>query len=394
MKPAAFPRLAACLLATLLAGCGKSPSQDAPPSPPPPEVGVIAAQPESVPLQRSLVGRLSAFRSADVRARVAGVLQKRVYEEGSDVREGDILFEIDPAPLKAALDAANASQAQAQATFANSRVAAERARELAPKGFVSRADRDNAEAAERSASAALAQAKANVQAARINLGYATVRAPIAGRAGKQEVTEGALVGQGEATLLTTIDQVDPLYVNFTLSVAELARMRRAREAGHATLAGAGQAELVVELPDGSAYAPRGVLNFSDTAVDPATGAVRLRAQIPNPDRVLLPGMYVTIEAELGQQNGVFRVPQPAVLRDAEGPYVYVVGADGVVVRKGIQADESRDGHWLVSAGLAAGDQVVVSGVQRVQAGKPAQAVPWQPDAPPAVPPASPPAGAR
>ena len=392
MKPPSFTRFATFLLAGLVAACGKSPSQDAPPAPPPPEVGVLAVQPESVPLQRSLVGRLSAFRSADVRARVPGVLQKRVYEEGSDVAEGDILFEIDPAPLKAALDAANASQAQAQATFANSRVAAERARELAPKGFVSRADRDNAEAAERSASAALAQAKANVQAARINLGYATVRAPISGRAGKQAVTEGALVGQGEATLLTTIDQVDPLYVNFTLGVAELAKMRRAREAGHATLAGAGQAEVVVELPDGSAYAHKGVLNFSDTAVDPATGAVRLRAQIPNPDRVLLPGMYVTIEAELGQQNGVFRVPQAAVLRDAEGPYVYVVGADGTVARKGIQADESRDGYWLVSDGLAAGDQVVVSGVQRVQAGKPAKAVPWQPDAP--APPAPSPAGAR
>ena len=389
----ALNRVGVATLAAIIAGCGKTPSQDPQQQQaPPPEVGVVALQPQSVPLQRSLVGRLSAYRSADVRARVAGVLQKRIYQEGSDVEEGAILFEIDPAPLRAALNAALATQAQAQATYANSRVAAERARELAPKGFISRADRDNAEAAERSAAAAVKQAKANVDGARINLGYATVRAPIAGRAGKQEVTEGALVGQGEATLLTTVEQVDPLYVNFTLSVAELEKMRHAREAGHATLAGAGQAEVRITLPDGGAYPHTGALNFSDTSVDPATGAVRLRAQIPNPDRNLLPGMYVTIVASLGEQHGVFRVPQAAVQRDASGPYVLVVGGDGVVARKEIKADDAQDGHWLVSDGLAAGDQVIVSGVQRAQAGKPAKATPWQPEAPPAA--APPAAGTR
>src|SRR5688500_8059046 len=169
----ALNRVGVATLAAIIAGCGKTPSQDPQQQAPPPEVGVVALQPQSVPLQRSLVGRLSAYRSADVRARVAGVLQKRIYQEGSDVEEGAILFEIDPAPLRAALNAALATQAQAQATYANSRVAAERARELAPKGFISRADRDNAEAAERSAAAAVKQAKANVDGARINLGYAT-----------------------------------------------------------------------------------------------------------------------------------------------------------------------------------------------------------------------------
>lgn len=385
----ALNRVGIATLAAVIAGCGKTPSQDPQQQPPPPEVGVVAMQPQSVPLRKSLVGRLSAYRSADVRARVAGVLQKRVYEEGSDVKEGDVLFEIDPAPLQAALNAALAAQAQAQASYANSHVAAERARELVPKGFVSRADRDNAEAAERSAAAAVKQAKANVDSARINVGYATVRAPIAGRAGKQEVTEGALVGQGEATLLTTVDQVDPLYVNFTLSVAELEKMRHAREAGQATLAGAGQAEVQLALPDGSPYAHKGVLNFSDTSVDPATGAVRLRAQIPNPDRTLLPGMYVTINASLGEQHGIFRVPQAAVQRDATGPYVLVVGADGKVARKDVKTEASQVGQWLVSNGLAAGDQVIVSGLQRVQAGQPAKAAPWQPDAAPAgAPPAA------
>lgn len=385
MNSNALNRVRIAALVMIVSGCGKTPSQDPQQQPPPPEVGVLAMQAQSMPLERSLVGRLSAFRSADVRARVAGVLQERVYREGSDVKAGDILFEIDPAPLQAAFNAARATEAQAQATYANSHVAAERARELAPKGFVSRADRDNAEAAERSAAAAVKQAKANVDSARINLGYATVRAPIAGRAGKQEVTEGALVGQGEATLLTTVEQVDPLYVNFTLSVAELERMRHAREAGRATLAGDGQAEVAINLPDGGAHAHKGVLDFSDTSVEPATGAVRLRARVPNPERNLLPGMYVTIAASLGEQHGVFRVPQAAVQRDAIGPYVLVVGEDGMVARKDIRTDASQDGDWVVSDGLATGDQVVVSGLQRVQAGQPAKAVPWQPAAAPTAP---------
>ena len=364
-------------LALAATGCGKS-AQQAPPQMPPPEVGVVVMQPQSLPLERSLVGRLSAYRSADVRARVAGVVQERVYAEGSDVKQDDILFRIDPAPLQAALNAAQASLAQARATYTNNHVAAERIRELAPKGFVSKADRDNAEAAERSASAAVTQAKANVESARINLGYATVRAPISGRAGKQGVTEGALVGQGEATLLTTIDQIDQLYVNFTISVADLERMRRARTSGHATLAAADQTEVQLTLPDGSVYDHSGTLNFSDAAVDPATGAVHLRALVPNPEQTLLPGMYVTLVATLGEQNGVFNVPQVAVQRDAKGAYVLVVAADGKVEHRAITTEAARDGSWIVSDGLAAGDQIIVSGLQRARAGEPAKATPWQP----------------
>ncbi|HJT97472.1 MAG TPA: efflux RND transporter periplasmic adaptor subunit, partial [Rhodanobacteraceae bacterium] len=332
-------------------------------------------------LTRDLVGRLSAFRSADVRARVAGVLVKRVYEEGSDVKEGQLLFEIDPAPLKAALNAASATLAQAQATYTNNHVAAERARELAPKGFVSKSDLDNAEAAERTASASVKQAQANVEGAKISLGYASVRAPISGRAGKQQVTEGALVGQGEATLLTTIDQIDPIYVNFTLSVNDLEDMRRAKAAGRATLADNDKAEIRLALPDGSEYGATGTLDFSDTTVDPATGAVSLRGQIPNPDRSLLPGMYVTIKATLGAQHDVFKVPQAALQRDATGPFVLVIGADGKVARKDVVVDTARDGYWIVTSGVAAGDQVVASGVQRAKVGQPAKGTPWQPPPP-------------
>ncbi|KAF1698124.1 MULTISPECIES: efflux RND transporter periplasmic adaptor subunit [Pseudoxanthomonas] len=366
------PLLLACSLLAL-AAC----KQEQAATPPPPEVGVVQVQPQTLPLQRDLVGRLSPYRSADVRARVPGVLLKRTYQEGSDVKEGQVLFEIDPAPLQASLGVAKAQLAQAEATYANARTAAERARQLAPQKFVSQNDLDNAVATERSAAAAAQAARASVRNAEIDLGYARVTAPIAGRAGKQQVTEGALVGQGEATLLTTVDQLDPLYANFSISSTELEQLRGA---GNVELSGTGKSTVQVLLPGGQAHAQEGTLDFSDTTVDPATGAVSLRAVIPNPEHALLPGSFVTLKANLGQQSGVFLVPQAAVLRDANGAYVYVVGGDGNVARKNITAASAADGQWLVTAGLAAGDQVIVSGVQKVKEGAPAQAKPWQPEA--------------
>jgi len=379
----------AVLVAASVLALGACAKKAAPPqAQPPAEVGVVAMHPETLPLTRDLVGRLSAFRSSDVRARVAGVLVKRVYREGSDVKEGDLMFEIDPAPLKAALNASEATLAQAQATYTNNHIAAQRARELVPKGFVSKSDVDNAEAAERTAAAAVKQAQANVESAKINLGYASVRAPISGRAGKQQVTEGALVGQSDATLLTTIDQVDPIYVNFTLSVTDLEDMRRANAAGRATLAATDKAEIRLSLPNGTEYGEKGTLDFSDTTVDPATGAVSLRGQIPNGDHGLLPGMYVTIRATLGEQHEVFKVPQAALQRDATGPYVLIVGSDGNVARKDVVTDAARNGDWIVTSGVAAGDQVIVSGIQRVKAGQPAKGTPWQPATPASQPGAS------
>lgn len=371
-------------IATLAAfgvGCGKSQPQQ-PPQMPPPELGVVAMQSQNVPLEQSLVGRLSAFRSSDVRARVAGVLQKRVYTEGSDVKQGQLMFQIDPAPLRATLNAQLANLAAAQATYTNNHIAAERARSVGAQGLLSKADVDNANAAERTAAAAVKQAQANVDAAKINLGYADVTAPIAGRSGKQQVTEGALVGQGDATLLTTIDQIDPIYVNFTMSVADLEAMRRAKASGHATLAAANTAEVKLTLPDGGVYGDPGTLDFSDTTVDPATGSVTLRALMPNADHTLLPGMYVTLTALLGERHDVFSVPQAALQRDAIGPYVLVVDSDGKVARKDVTTINSQHGHWIIGSGLAAGDQVIVSGLQRAKTGQPAKAVPWQPEATP------------
>lgn len=371
------PLLCLCLL--VLAACGKS-KEDGPPKMPPPDVGVLTAQPQSSPLTRDLVGRLSAFRSADVRARVAGVLLKRDYAEGTNVKRGQLLFQIDPAPLKASLNAAKGSLAQAQATYTNSKVTAGRVRELAPKGYVSKADLDNAQAAERSNAAAVQAARANVETARINLGYANVTAPIAGRAGQQQVTEGALVGNGSATLLTTIDQIDPLYVNFTLSVSSLEQMRQAQHNGNVTLAGQDEASVQITLPDGSTYAEPGTVDFSAASVNPATGSVDLRATVPNPEHHLLPGMYVTLKAILGQQHKVFLIPQQAVQRDTTGAYVMTVGEDNKVVRKSVTTTDMSGSDWVINNGLKSGDKVVVSGIQNVKEGQPAKPSPWH-DAP-------------
>lgn len=367
-----------CAAALSLAACKKT---EEPAAPPPPEVGVITASPQSLPLNRELVGRLSPYRSADVRARVAGVLLKRVYDEGSEVKEGQVLFLIDPAPLRASLASAEGQLAAARANYANARSMANRARSLAPQAFVSRSDLDNAEAAERSGAAAVQQAEAAVTSARINLGYASVTSPIRGRAGKQQVTEGALVGQGEATLLTTVDQTDPLYVNFSMTADELTQLRQSQSQGAIALAGDGKSTVRVKLADGGVYPHEGTLDFSDTTVDPATGTVSLRAQLPNPERMLLPGAFVSFQANLGLRNNAFLIPQQAVQRDTQGGYVMVVGKDGNVIRKGVALDAQQGGNWLISSGLEAGDQVVVSGVQKVKEGAPAKATPWKPAAP-------------
>jgi len=367
----------------LVAACGKS----APPAqqqPPPPEVGVVTAQAQAVPLTRDLVGRLSATRTADVRARIAGVLQKRVYTEGSDVKEGQLLFQIDPAPLQAALNAQQANLAAAQATYQNNHVAAERARSVASKGLLSKTDSDNAEAAERTAAAAVKQAQANVDTAKINLGYASVTAPIGGRAGQQQVTEGALVGQGDATLLARVDQIDPIYVNFSQAVGEIEQLRHAAASGSVDLAEAGKAKIDLLRTDGSAYGS-GMLDFSDTSVDATTGAVSLRGIVPNADHTLLPGMYVNVRVSVGELKHAYLINQAAVQRDANGEFVIVVGADGKVVQKRIAADSLRGDSWIVTDGLADGDQVIVSGIQKARPGSPAKGTPWQASASTAAP---------
>jgi membrane fusion protein, multidrug efflux system len=363
----------------LVAACGKgAPTQQQ--QQPAPEVGVVTAQAQAVPLTRDLVGRLFATRTADVRARVAGVLEKRVYTEGSDVKEGQLLFQIDPAPLQAALNAQLANLAAAQATYQNNHIAAERARSVASKGLMSKTDLDNAEAAERTAAAAVKQAQANVDTAKINLGYASVTAPISGRASQQQVTEGALVGQGDATLLTKIEQIDPIYVYFSQAVGDIETLRQAAASGSVDLAEPGKARIDLLDADGAPYGASGTLDFSDAAVDAATGAVSLRGIVPNPDHTLLPGMYVNVRVSIGERKHAYLVNQAAVQRDAKGAFVLVIGADGKVVQKRITADSMRGDSWVVTGGLDDGDQVIVSGIQRARPGSPAKGTPWQPNA--------------
>jgi membrane fusion protein (multidrug efflux system) len=384
MKSQALPSL--MIAATLaVAACSKGPQQ--PPQMPPPEVGVVEAKAQAIPLTRNLVGRLSATRTADVRARVAGVLQKRVYTEGTDVKEGQVLFQIDPAPLQAALNAQLANLAAAQATAQNNHVAAERARSVASKGLLSKTDLDNADAAERTSAAAVKQAQANVDSAKINLGYANVTAPIGGRAGQQQVTEGALVGQGEATLLARIEQIDPIYANFSQAVGEIDQLRHAAASGSIELAEAGKAKIDLLRADGSAYGASGTLDFSDTAVDAATGAVSLRGIVPNPDHTLLPGMYVNVRVSIGELKHAYLINQAAVQRDAKSAFVLVIGGDGKVAQKPITADSLRGDSWIVTDGLADGDQVIVSGIQKAKPGSPAKGTPWQATASTGAPPA-------
>jgi membrane fusion protein (multidrug efflux system) len=351
--------ISAAVAALFVAACSQ---QQGMPEAPPPEVGVVVVRAQAVALVREASARLAPTRASDVRARVPGVLQKRLFKEGSMVKEGQLLLQIDPAPYRAALNVANANLEQAEAAAKNASVTATRNRELVKQNLVSRKDLDDAESLERSSAAAVSAAKAQVESARINLGYANVTAPISGRAGQMRVLEGALVGQGEATLLTTIEQVDPLFVFFDQPASDFERLRRAQAAGHVTIAEGDKAEVRVIRADGTEYPHVGSLSFSDFSVNPSTGAVAFRGTVPNPDRMLLPGMYVTVRLNAGVLNKGFEVPQLAVQRDAQGAFVLAVGADGTVAAKRVDVIGTVGVNWAVGGGLDDGDQIIVSGL--------------------------------
>jgi membrane fusion protein, multidrug efflux system len=371
-----------CLSLLALAACSK---EQGPPQMPTPTVGVVEVQPQNVPLNKDLVGRLSAYRSGDVRARVSGLLLKRVYTEGTDVKQGQLMFQIDPAPYKAALAAAQAALASAQATYTNAHIVANRDRQLVPKGYISQAQLDSDEATERSSLAAVKQAEANVQTAQVNLGYTNIISPISGRAGEQQVTEGAIVGASTAdsgsssTLLTTVDQIDQMYVNFTLAAADWDTLQHAQHAGNVSLSDQNKTTVQITLPSGSKYDQLGTLDYSSVIVNPTTGAINMRALVPNDQQRLLPGMYVTLTVNLGELNKVYLVPQAAIQRDPAGAYALVVGSDGKVAQKRVMSENSLGNNWVVTSGLNPGDQVIVSGIQAVKAGAPAKATPWTPD---------------
>ncbi|MDE2297502.1 MAG: efflux RND transporter periplasmic adaptor subunit, partial [Burkholderiales bacterium] len=334
-------------------------------------------EPHAVGLATELPGRLEASRVAQVRARVAGVVLKRVFKEGSDVKAGQLLFQIDPAPYRATAASAQAALARAQANLAQASALAERYKPLLDANAISKQDYVNAVAAQQAGQADVAAARAALQTAQINLGYASVTAPIAGHVGRALVTEGALVGQGEVTPLTVVQQVDPMYVNFTESATDVFRLRQAVASGQYKRAGVDGASVRVVLEDGSVYAHPGKLLFSDLTVDPTSGQITLRASVPNPDGVLLPGLYVRVRLEQAQAAAGIVVPQQAVTRGATGDSVMVVAADGKVSPRPVKIGTAVDGQWVVLDGLKAGEQVMVDGFQKLRGNAPVKAVPWQ-----------------
>jgi len=357
-----------------LAAC--SSRSDAPPAPGPVEVGVVTIDPAPLTLTRELPGRTSAFRVAEVRARVNGIVQKRLFAEGSDVKEGQKLFLIDPAPYEAALDGARAALARAEATLGNARVVAARHADLIKTNVVSQQDHDNAMAALKTAEADVAAARAAEQTARINFGFTTVTAPVSGRIGRSAVTEGAYAQASQATLLATIQQIDPIYVDLTQSADEVLKLRRNLESGKLQGIGKGQVRVQLVTDDGREYAQTGTLQFTDVTVDPGTGSITLRALFPNPKGELLPGMFVRARLDEGVSPQALLVPQVGVTRDQKGlPVALVVNAERKVERRQIVTDRAVGTAWLVTDGIQPGEQVIVEGVQKVRPGSLVNPVP-------------------
>jgi membrane fusion protein (multidrug efflux system) len=374
--------------ALLLAGCEKK--APAPVAPPPMEAGFVTIAPRPVTLTRDLPGRTSAYRVAEVRARVSGIVQKRLFTEGSDVKEGQPLYQIDPAPYQAALDSARAALARAEANALSSSLQSDRAKQLIAAGAVSQQDHDIAFAARQAGQAEVAAAKAAVQAAEINLGYTGVLSPISGRIGRSEVTEGAYVQQGAATLLATVQQIDQVYVDVSQSSAELLRLKQALASGRLQSAGTDRASVRLLLEDGTTYAAPGVLQFADITVNPSTGSVGIRALFPNPDRLLLPGLFVRTRLEEGVNPAAFLVPQQGVTRNQRGEATAMfVGANDTAELRVLTTDRAIGSEWLVSSGVKAGDRLIVQNLQKIRPGSPVKPVPATLGAPAPAAPAAP-----
>ena len=366
---------AALVVVVGISGCGK-PGAKAAVSGAPVEVGIVTLASSAVTLTKELPGRTSPFRVAEVRARVNGIVQRRLFTEGSDVKEGQPLFRIDPAPYQAALEGAKAQLARAEATASSARVQAERLTELVADNAVSKQEYDNGMAALKAGEADVAAGRAAVQAAQINLGYTTVASPLSGRIGRSAVSEGAYVQQSQATLLATVQQLDPLYVDLTQSSADALKLRRDHAEGRLQSAGPGQAKVRLVLEDGREYAVTGSLQFADVTVDAGTGSIALRALFPNARGELLPGMFVRARLDQGVSPDALLVPQQGITRDQKGlPTALVVNAEQRVERRQLVTDRAVGEAWVVTDGLKAGDRVIVEGLQKVQPGALVNAVP-------------------
>lgn len=367
----------AALLLSGLAACTEGPAAPATQAASPQDVSVVTLEPSPRPYVRELPGRVAPTRIAEVRARVPGIVIARSFEQGSEVRAGEILYHIDPSHYEVELNAAEAALAKAVAILEQETRNAQRQETLAATKAVSQSQYESAVATLHQARADVAARRADVSRARLNLEYTTVKAPISGRIGRALVTEGALVGQGEATHLATIQQLNPIYADFTQSVSELNQLRRALAKGDLEVAGPEAAKVRMVLDDGEIYPHEGKLLFSEATVDPTTGQVTLRGEFPNPASELLPGMYVRVQIVQGVDPDALAVPQQAVRRnDAGSSEVYVLRDDNRAIVRPVRLGRAVGNHWLVDAGLKPGDRVVVDGFQKFVAGDVVAPQPW------------------
>lgn len=368
--------LCAGLLGLGLAACSK-PEPPKPPPRPPAEVRVITSRTETVPVIQEHVGRVAAYRSVEVRARVEGILEKRHFTEGTEVKRGQLLYTIDPTPYQTVLNDARAEVARAEANLANARSREQRYAPLVKENAISRQDYDDAVTAVKQNEALLASARGAVERAQINLGYTRVVANENGRIGATLVPEGRLVGKGEATHLTTIDRLEPVYVNFTMADRDALVFKRAMSTGEIREADGGSRARVF-LPDGTEYDKLGKLDFTDSRVDPNTGTISLRAVMPNPGQSLLPGMYVRVEFISAKRPDTLLVPQQAVIKTPTGHIAWVIDKEGRATRRDLVVGQWLREDWIIERGLGAGEMVVVDGYQKLQPGAPVKAVPWTP----------------
>lgn len=364
--------LFACLIGSLpLMGCKDENTAATAPAAPAVEVSVDVVTPQKVVYTTELAGRTSAFQIAEVRPQVSGIIQKRLFEEGKDVKAGDTLYQIDPATYKANLDSAKANLARAEANVAPARLKMQRFKDLTHISAVSKQEYDDAEAAYKQALADVGVNKAAVENARIRLDYTKVTSPISGRTGRSMVTPGALVTENQASPLTTVQQLDPVYVDVTQSSTEVLRLKRSLESGMLQRADEGHAVVRLLLEDGSEYQHSGTLQFTDVSVDESTGMVTLRAIFPNPQHDLMPGMYVRAILREGVDEQAILLPQRALVRDAKGnPTTYVVNDENKVEVRPLKVGRTQGNTWVVLDGLKAGDKVIVEGLQKIRPGTP------------------------
>ncbi|CAD2223769.1 cytoplasmic membrane lipoprotein [Pseudoalteromonas sp. 3J6] len=377
----AFFVFSALVGSVALSGCDQVAEQSSASAPAATPVGVVTLKSQAITLKKELPGRVSAFQIAEIRPQVSGIVQSRLFEEGTQVEKDQALYQINPDIFEAELAASKAAVARAEASIASSKSKASRYKELLAIKAVSQQDFDEADAASKQASAELLTAQAQLKSAQINLDYSHVSSPISGQISKSSVTVGALVSAGQTSALATVTQLDPIYVDLTQSSNELTKLKRALASGALGVDSTTQTDVELIMEDGSVYPHKGTLQFSEVTVDPSTGSVTLRAKFPNPEKLLLPGMYVRAEVVEGVKSDAILAPQRGVSRNTKGePTAMVVSKNNTVESRVLKVERTLGANWLVSEGLADGDQLIVEGLQKIRPGAPVTATAVKPSA--------------